>query len=102
VNENDSVRISTLATLVDVTILPNHCLPGRKSVSFIQNARMRGGACGVCTRGVGQERGATTTADGSTFRPELAEQPVRNNAVASTNFDATFRVSLQPRRITAV
>jgi hypothetical protein len=27
---------------------------------------------------------------------------VRNNAVASTNFDDTFRVSLQPGRITAV
>lgn len=64
-NENDSVRISTLATLVEVTTRPAHCDPLGIDVSFIQSARMRGGAAGADISGVGQGLGAIVTAAAS-------------------------------------
>jgi hypothetical protein len=76
VNEKDSVRISTLATLVEVTTFPIHGLPGPIVVEFIQIAIMRGGAFGWSVCAVGHTEGAMTTRAGSRLPLVIGEHPM--------------------------
>gem|GEM_PF-4098167 len=51
--ENRFVRTSTLATFVDVTILPDHVCPRRTTGEENRTAIMRGGASFAATAGDG-------------------------------------------------
>ena len=64
VNENDSVRTSTLATFVVVMIEPIHGFPGGIVVSFMRTARICGGASGAATRGRGKGEDVARTMEG--------------------------------------
>jgi hypothetical protein len=88
--ENDSVRNSTLATLVEVMIFPIHRLPGWRAASFIQTAMMRGGAPGRRVCGVGHAEGATTTLTGSRLRPLADVHPAPRSASTIANRRSIF------------
>jgi hypothetical protein len=83
-NENDSVRISRLATFVEVTTRPYQSEPLGMLVSFIHSARICGAAFGRATRGVGQGFGDRRTALAATKVPVVdSEHADATNSTAA-------------------
>jgi hypothetical protein len=84
-NEKDSVRISTLATLVVVAMRPNHRIPGAIEVLFIQSAMMCGGAAGALAIVAGHGTRSVVAALAATGVPAGgSSHPANTNAIATT------------------
>lgn len=77
------MRISRLATFVEVIARPFQFEPLGIDVSFIQSARMRGGSSGAATKGVGQGFGDETTLRGSMKLPVYDEEHAEMNTTAA-------------------
>jgi hypothetical protein len=71
--ENKFVRTSTLATLVEVTIVPVHVCPRRTSAPENRMAKMRGGASPDATAGVGSARASPKLTFDGTATPCAAQ-----------------------------
>jgi hypothetical protein len=83
--ENDSVRISRLATLLVVAIRPVHSDPGAIDVSFMSSAMIRGGSLEAATTADGQRAGAIVTPCGSTGVPGTGSSQPASKRIAANN-----------------